>query len=198
MIRIAFINMKHLIFFLGVLYFSFPLQAQWVPVPVPITQQLVAITFTDTLHGFIPVSDGSILESSDGGKNWQTVLTGSSDLLADICFPTFSIGYSVGDNGAIVTTVNAGNTWTLINSPTSNVLRGVFFFDANTGFICGQSECIYRTTNGGTTWTQQNTGTYWLRQFSFPTPQLQFQVHLLFMHITPNAMVNLHLHFLSL
>jgi uncharacterized protein (TIGR02145 family) len=167
-------NMKHILFFIGIFCYPFILQAQWYPAPMPTTQNFFSITFTDTLHAYIPVSDGPILESFDGGITWQTVPTGTTNPLADIRFPTASTGYSVGWGGAIVKTINAGNTWSVINSPTTNVLRGVFFLNPDTGFICGQGECIYRTTNGGTTWVQQNTGSYWLRKFSFPTPQIGY------------------------
>ena len=163
--------MKHILFFIGIIFYPFIIQAQWYPAPMPTTQNFFSITFTDSLHGYIPVSNGPILESSDGGVNWITVSTGTTNTLADICFPTPSIGYSDGGNGVIVKTTNAGNTWSVINSPTTNVLRGVYFLNPDTGFICGQGERIYRTTNGGTTWLQQNTGSWWLRQFSFPTPQ---------------------------
>jgi gliding motility-associated-like protein len=165
--------MKYILCLIGIVCYPFILQAQWYPVPVPTTQGLGAITFTDPLHGFCPLGNGSILESSDGGINWQVVLTGSLSILTDICFPTATTGYSVG-NGTVVKTVNAGNTWSVINSPTSNVLRGVFFFNPDTGFICGQQESIYRTTNGGATWIQQTSGAYWLRKFSFPSPQIGF------------------------
>lgn len=168
--------MKHILFFIGIFCNPLILQAQWYPAPMPTTQNFFSITFTDSLHGYIPVSNGPILESSDGGVNWQTVPTGTSNTLADICFPTASTGYSDGWNGVIVKTTNAGNTWSVINSPTTSVLRGICFLNPDTGFICGQGERIYRTTNGGTTWLQQNTGSWWLRQFSFPTPQTGFCV----------------------
>jgi photosystem II stability/assembly factor-like uncharacterized protein len=164
--------MKHIIFFIGFFCTPFILLAQWNPVSVPTNQGLSAITFTDTLNGFIALGDGSILKSSDGGYNWQSVLTGTVSGLADICFPTASTGYSVSSAGDIIKTINAGNTWSLVNSPTNgDVLRGVFFSNPDTGFICGQAEAIYRTNDGGTTWYQQNSGAYWLRKFSFPTPQ---------------------------
>jgi photosystem II stability/assembly factor-like uncharacterized protein len=170
--RMELITMKHIIVF--IVFFCSPIimVAQWVPVSVPTTQGLEAITFTDALHGFITVGDGSILESSDGGMNWQTVLTGSGTApLYDICFPTASTGYCAGDDGYIVKTINAGSSWPVINSPTYNMLRGVSFLNRDTGFVCGQSECIYRTTDGGTTWVLLNSGAYWLRKFSFPTLQ---------------------------
>jgi gliding motility-associated-like protein len=166
-------DMKKLLYLL-LFFFPFISQAQWYPVPMPTTQGLEAITFTDTLHGYIAAWDGSVLESSDGGINWHTLLTGTSNGLTDIWFPTASTGYSAGNGGAIIKTINAGNTWSVINSPTGNVLRGVYFLNPDTGFICGQQESIYKTTNGGTTWVQQTTGPYWLRQFSFPTPQIGY------------------------
>ncbi len=143
---------------------------------MPTTANFFSITFTDTLHGYLPVSNGPILESFDGGVNWITVPTGTTNTLADICFPTASVGYSDGWNGVIVKTTNAGITWSVITSPTTNTLRGIYFFNPDTGFICGKEEGIYRTTNGGTTWIQQNSGSWWLRQFSFPTPQTGFCV----------------------
>ena len=163
--------MKYLLFLIGILCYPFILQAQWYPIFVPTTQNLSSITFTDSLHGFIAVLDGTMLESSDGGVSWQTLLTGSSTPLADINFPAFSIGYADGNGGVIIKTSNAGNTWSVINSPTTNVLRGISFLNPDTGFICGQSEGIYRTEDGGNTWVQQNSGAWWLRKFSFPTLQ---------------------------
>ena len=163
--------MKYLLFLIGILCYPFILQAQWYPIFVPTTQNLSSITFTDSLHGFIAVLDGTMLESSDGGVSWQTLLTGSSTPLADINFPAFSIGYADGNGGVIIKTSNAGNTWSVINSPTTNVLRGISFLNPDTGFICGQSEGIYRTEDGGKTWVQQNSGAWWLRKFSFPTLQ---------------------------
>jgi gliding motility-associated-like protein len=164
--------MKYILFLIGIFCYPFILKAQWSPVYVPTYQGLETIAFTDTLHGFITVADGSILETSNEGINWQTVLTGSgNNELYDICFPTASTGYSVGDNGHIVKTTNAGGSWPLINSPTTNMLRGVFFLNTDTGFICGQQESIYKTSNRGATWIQQTSGAYWLRKFSFPTQQ---------------------------
>jgi gliding motility-associated-like protein len=164
--------MKYVILFI-ILFCPAFILAQWYPVTVPTTQGLEAIAFTDTLHGYIPLWDGTMLQSSDGGTNWQVVPTGASSLI-DVWFPTTSTGYSAGGNGSIVKTTNAGVTWSVVNSPTTNVLRGVFFLNPDTGFICGQGERIYRTTNGGISWVQQNSGAYWLRQFSFPTPQLGY------------------------
>lgn len=165
---------KRIVLFIGIFCSPLILKAQWFPVSVPTTQSFDAITFTDTLHGFIAVMNGTMLQSSDGGFTWQIVPTGSVSELADVCFPNASIGYTVGNNGVIIKTVNGGVTWPLINSPTGNVLRGVYFLNPDTGFICGQGECIYRTTNGGTTWVQQSTGAYWLRKFSFPTQQIGY------------------------
>ena len=152
------------------------MQAQWYPVPMPTTDNFFAITYTDSLHGYIPVSNGAILETTNGGVNWVTVLTGNTYTLADIVFPTASTGYSVGLNGAIIKTTNAGNSWSVINSPTTNVLRGVCFLNPDTGFISGQQEDIYRTTDGGITWSLRHSGIYWLRKFSFPTPQTGYCV----------------------
>jgi uncharacterized protein (TIGR02145 family) len=165
--------MRRILFiFLAVL--PFHLAAQWYPVTVPTTQGLQNIVFTDAMHGFIPVGDGTVLKSTDGGLNWYSYTTATTDVLADICFPTFSTGYICGNTGVVLKTTDAGNSWVLLPPPTASVLRGVYFGSVDTGFVCGQGQHIFRTTNGGTSWTQQTTGAYWLRQFSFPTPQTGF------------------------
>ena len=170
--RMELITLKGFIVSIVFLCTPFLLHAQWYHIPVPTTQGLQAIKFIDTLYGFTPLGDGSILKTSDGGTSWQTVLASSGTALVDICFPTALTGYSVSSGGDIVKTTDGGNTWSYLDSPAIGlVLRGVFFLNPDTGFICGQGESIFTTTDGGITWFQQISGAYWLRKFSFPTHQ---------------------------
>ena len=78
-------------------------------------------SFFNYLYGFAPWiyrrTDGTMLESSEGGVSWQTLLTGSSTPLADINFPAFSIGYADGNGGVIIKTSNAGNTSVICLQP---------------------------------------------------------------------------------
>ena len=69
--------------------------------------------FADSLHGWIVGEDttgsGMILESLDGGENWDPVVENLSAPLNAISFKD-SVGWAVGYNGLILRTEN-GSTW---------------------------------------------------------------------------------------
>jgi photosystem II stability/assembly factor-like uncharacterized protein len=63
----------------------------------------------------------AILISSDSGKSWRLLDTGSPDELLDAEFTADGrAGWAVGRNGAIVATANAGETWSLQPSGASD------------------------------------------------------------------------------
>jgi photosystem II stability/assembly factor-like uncharacterized protein len=154
-----------LLFLIGISGSAF---TQWTQVPVPTSDDLLAVMFSDTLHGYA-TGDGVILKSSDGGSTWEEVFTlMPAPFITDITFPTLTTGYAVGDY-LIAKSTDGGDTWTQIPSPTGSIVRGAWFMDKNIGLICGQGSEIWRTTDGGSTWSQLTEGAYWLRRFSFPT-----------------------------
>lgn len=120
------------------------------------------VFFTDSNTGYIVGHDGSgvIRKTTDGGLNWTTLTSGTSNALYAAHFSgSGSTGYVVGQNGTIRKTTNGGTTWTGLTSSTSETLRDVFFTDANTAFAVGYNGVIVKTTNGGTTWTTLTSGT---------------------------------------
>jgi photosystem II stability/assembly factor-like uncharacterized protein len=150
--------------FFGISAWSF---AQWTQVPVPTTDDLLAVMFSDTLHGYT-TGNSLIIKTSDGGSSWEEVFTCVPPaFITDIKFPTPTTGYAVGDY-LIVKSTDGGDTWTQIPAPTGSTVRGAWFMDKNVGLICGQGSEIWRTTDGGSTWSQLTEGAYWLRRFSFP------------------------------
>ena len=76
------------------------------------------IYFADSLHGWVVGQDttgaGMILESQDGGRNWNTVTENLSAALKAIHFKN-GYGWAVGDNGLILRTED-GTTWIDQNS----------------------------------------------------------------------------------
>lgn len=85
-------------------------------------------------------------------QTWNTQVSGTTQNLRSVHFPTAQNGWAVGDGATIRATSNGGQTWSAQTSPFSNTLRDVTFLSATTGFIVGDGGLIIRTTTGGTSW----------------------------------------------
>lgn len=108
----------------------------------------------DAQTGYITVSNGAILKTTDGGANWAALSSGTSNPLTAVCFPVDTqTGWVVGAGGLIRKTTDGGATWTTQASGTSNILNSVYFpTNAQTGYIVGGSgsgSTILKTTDGG-------------------------------------------------
>jgi photosystem II stability/assembly factor-like uncharacterized protein len=150
-----------LFFFLMVTQICF---AQWYQQNSGTTQNLNALTFTDSDNGFAVGDSGTIMHTTDAGVSWVSQTSGTTLNLNDIFFIDAITSCIVGGGGIILRTTNGGITWVQQTSGTTNDLCGVSFIDANNGWIVGIPWStiqvnILRTTNGGTTWTQQTSGT---------------------------------------
>jgi photosystem II stability/assembly factor-like uncharacterized protein len=117
-----------------------------------------SVFFTDANTGFV-ASGLNILKTNNAGASWSVILSGASDFLLSIYFPSSDTGYVVGMNGTILKTCDTGNTWTTLSSGISNNLYSVYFTDINTGYAVGNVGKIIKTSNGGANWTIQTIGT---------------------------------------
>jgi len=108
---------------------------------------------------------GVILRTTDGGKDWQIIESGTTEDLRAIDFADERTGWAVGHNGVILKTVDAGVSWA---TQTPNVIshyRGVFFLDDQTGWATGSvwpdpdiQGYVIKTTDGGDSWVTQLNG----------------------------------------
>ncbi len=96
---------------------------------------------------------GTILRSTNAGKNWQSINSATSNVLRNIKFYNKNLGIIVGDNGTILRSTNDGLTWDLIGSGVSSSLKSVCFVNEETIFICSTDGIILKSINGGATWT---------------------------------------------
>lgn len=85
-------------------------------------------------------------------QSWNTQVSGTTQNLRSVHFPTFQNGWVVGDGATIRVTSDGGQSWTAQTSPFTNANRDVTFLSATTGFIVGDAGLVIRTTNGGATW----------------------------------------------
>ena len=108
---------------------------------------------------------GVLIHTSDGGKTWKPIETGTENNLHDF-FITETTGWIVGDWGTLLKTTDSGQTFAKVDGSVFNrkSLKGIFFVDENYGWIITYNTpngknagYIYRTTDGGNTWEEQFT-----------------------------------------
>lgn len=134
------------------------------------------VSFTDGQNGHIVGEQGLVLGTTDGGRNWNIELHGTTDLLG-ASFPDAMSGYAVGEDGAVLATADQGSTWARQASGVTATLRSVWFISAVRGFAVGDAGTIVATVDGGATWRPQQSGTTsTLRGVAFVDPSTGYAV----------------------
>ena len=171
-------------------------------------QQINDMTFIDSLTGFIVTSINSnpdaatILKTTNGGDNWNTVFSQTPARFGRVQFVTDSIGFVSGKGGpsgfpVLYKTTNKGNSWILIDFDLGNIYwDGMWALNKDTIWLSDKNSFnggIYRTTNGGLNWTQQlSAGIYNPTHIYFYNKSLGFAANSLGgkLYRTTNAGVN--------
>ncbi len=131
--------------------------SSWRQIQCPVSNTLNSIYFLTDSLGFVCGNNGSIIATTDGGKNWNIISDSTSVNLYDITFVNPLNGLIVGSNGTILKTNDGGKTWSKYLNLTSEALFKVYFLnDNNTGFIIGANGTILKTYDAGANWTQVN------------------------------------------
>ena len=99
---------------------------------------------------------GTILRTTDGGDNWVSQTSGTTEWLLGVSFTDANYGTAVGWSGTILRTTDGGDNWVSQISGTTGLLYGVSFNDANNGTAVGEYGKILRTTNGGVLFVEEN------------------------------------------
>ncbi len=140
---------------------------------------LHSIYFVDTLRGWAVGSNGFVLNTTDGGKNWygQTL---SASWLYSVYFINNQTGWIVGNiEGSIFKTTDGGVNWLPINTQDSTWYFSVNFINQDTGWAAGINGTIIKTVDGGQLWQQENTNTNAeLRKIYFQNPDTGWVVGL--------------------
>ena len=123
----------------------------------------VGIGDWDEYHGW---SKTIIINTSNGGINWEVQLIDSIFLLKAIHFQNDTLGWAVGDinwtdtlpipdNYSYIThTTDGGITWEEQDVESLWGFNDVYFCDNNTGWVAGHRN-IWHTEDGGNTWLVQ-------------------------------------------
>lgn len=124
-----------------------------------------SVAFLDSLRGWAGTLGGDLLQTTDGGMNWQHIRNSISPLPQGVC--DLSV---VGDSVVVgsgrwsgptnfITSTNSGARWNNKSlSDYASLLIGCKFFSSTSGFIVGASSTpdeggvVLHTLDGGATW----------------------------------------------
>jgi len=124
--------------------------------PLPQGNSYSDICFLDSLNGFISGGLGTILKTTNGGKNWQILETNFEDHIKKISFIDLNNGWVMCySNSTIYRTTDSGETWDLLGQITNNTLYDFRMINYSLGFACGSDSKIFKTTDGAVTWEQK-------------------------------------------
>ena len=147
----------YLCLFFNLSTISFAQIQPWFKLNSPVNTTLRQLSFVDSLTGWAAGDSGTIIRTTDGGRNWEIQNSTIQTFILDIFFLNKNLGWalSIKDefpfNSIILKTTNGGDLWMAENFPdSSKLLRTVFFIDSLNGFVGGSY--IGYTTDGGNNW----------------------------------------------
>ena len=114
-----------------------------------------SVYFIDRNKGWAVGVGGSILATSDGGRNWVPQKSGTSAQLLSVHFVNQEKGWAVGSVGTVLATTDGGKKWIRQKNEISALLFSVYFIDGKKGWAVGENGMILTTKNGGNVWIQQ-------------------------------------------
>jgi len=119
----------------------------WAQAEVPLSSDLVAVSFPGPKTGFAVGHDGVVLRSTDGGATWTRQLDGRKSGEAMVEFYTREA--KPGDTRAAAALEEAKK---FAAQGAENPLLDVWFEDESTGYAVGAFGLALRTRDGGATW----------------------------------------------
>lgn len=128
------------------------LKAQWVSATLEVAGGN-DIQFFDENTGWLVGSSGIIKKSTNGGANWVTQTSNTTEFLYRVKMLNSNTGYACGDRGVILKTTNSGTNWIVQTSGTSLLLYGLDIYNTSTVICTGANRIQVKTTNGGLNWT---------------------------------------------
>ncbi len=123
--------------------------------------QLNSLYFSDALNGFAVGDAGTILHTSDGGNNWNPILSPLNRTWNCLTFITADTGFVAGgirgssSTRSMLKTTDGGANWSVIKDETGGILTDIFFLNRAKGYVVGDSATFMKTVNGGSTWVKE-------------------------------------------
>ena len=135
------------------LYLDNVLYQTWVQQSSGTPNNLKAVDFIDSNTGWAVGAYGTILNTTDGGSNWSTMLGFSGADLNEVVAINSDTVFFFGTE--VWMTTNGGSNYSTSYSTGSQDWNSAYFIDSNTGYVVGSGGAIIKTADGGDSWTVQ-------------------------------------------
>ncbi|MDD3446533.1 MAG: YCF48-related protein, partial [Zavarzinia sp.] len=103
---------------------------------------------------------GAVRVSTDGGRHWVSVESGTDDLLRRVTVAGDGKVFAVSHRGRILASEDGGRNWRVVHQEEQVYLRGIDFADAMNGWAVGHGGVILHTSDGGRSWSEQALSDY--------------------------------------
>jgi photosystem II stability/assembly factor-like uncharacterized protein len=121
----------------------------WTQGEVPVSSDLVAVTFPGPTRGFAVGHDGVVLRSEDAGATWQRVIDGRGLGAAMVEHYRREAGAAADAEAAAALVKEAER---FAEQGAENPFLDLGFENAQRGYLVGAFGLMARTTDGGATW----------------------------------------------
>jgi len=131
--------------------YSDDLGTTWKQADVPVSSDLVAVSFPTAKSGWAVGHDGVVLHTADGGATWTRQLDGRTvgSVLVDYYTHAAANAGSADSKRADALLADAKK---FAAQGAENPLLDVWFENESTGFVVGAFGLILKTVDGGATW----------------------------------------------
>jgi photosystem II stability/assembly factor-like uncharacterized protein len=123
----------------------------WRQADVPVSSDLVAVTFANVTTGWAVGHDGVVLRSTDGGQSWTTQLDGRrvGEMMVRY-YQREAAALAADDPKRAGLLVDEARRFEAQGA--ENPFLDVWFRDASEGFVVGAFGLVLHTNDGGITW----------------------------------------------
>lgn len=136
---------------------SKPENGDWKTGRVETSESVLDLVCTDQGDLWVSASFSTLLQSKDGGENWNETSQDEDLIYTQLAFPDGQTGYAFGEFGIISKTEDAGLTWQQIEGPNPEYYPlSAYFANASEGWTAGLGGSIFYTDDGGLSWTRES------------------------------------------
>jgi photosystem II stability/assembly factor-like uncharacterized protein len=144
--------------------------SSWTRQPSGTMAWLRSVYFLDQNRGWVAGSNGTLLQTTDGGATWKKLLPLTRDNLHDVYFANENVGWLVVEpdllklktndepRSYLLKTEDGGFSWRRVFLRTADVnvvLVRAIFADSQRGWVFGETGIVFATRDGGEHWERQ-------------------------------------------